>query len=459
MTRAFPTALLVLIAAAWTPWSARAEPPDSPLARILEDPSKAKEGEAAPAPAAGDPAPADAAPMPAPSLPSPSPSEDAAGAPHTDAPGESTGDESWGAAPDRQPAPGEGVVAKPRVCLALPLSGPHAALGRKTGGLIDPVLSTAEGVGAARYDTLGTPQGAEAAVLRADDEGCTLLIGGIGDREASVVADAAARVGMPAIVLGGEPDERVRPDVVWGRAGRSMRAAVLARHLAQAGVVTAWVLAQDTPYGIAEARAFERAFATVGGRVGGQEWVADEGTAPAEAPAEAAARLAAKVTGARADAACVGEAFLVIDGVAGARRLLGFLGYEGVLQAAGPRCPLPIIAGSALWLEGPELGRTRALDGALVAAVRTRGTVGGLLEAEVLDATDLVAAWLRTHPQGDRGGVMAGLRALPALPGRTGSLRVVGDRVVGKDVQVVVIRRGVPEPVQASPEAGWTSSD
>lgn len=434
MTRVLPTALLVLAAAAWVPGSAQATPPESPLARILDDPSEAEGGESVPVP-----------PLP----------EDAGELPRPDAPGEPGDDEPSSADSDREPEPGEVVAAKPRVCLALPLSGPHGGLGRRTGALIDQALASAEGVGAARYDTEGTPQGAEAAVRRADEDGCTLLVGGIGDREASAVADAAARAGLPAVVLGGEPDERVRRDVIWARAGRSMRAAALARHLAQAGVVTAWVLAQDTPYGIAEARAFERAFATAGGRVGGQEWVTDEGTAPAEA----AARLASRVTGARAGAACVGEAFLVIQGVAGARRLLGFLGFEGVLQAAGPRCPVPIVAGSALWLEGPELGRTRALDGAFVAAVRTRGTVGGLLEAEVLDAADLVAAWLRTHPRGDRGGVVAGLRALPPVPGRTGSLRVVGDRVVGKDVRVVVVRRGVPEPVEESPEAGWTSSD
>jgi hypothetical protein len=408
--------------------AARDPEPPSPLARILEGP-----GPDNPPPPPDAVRPADAA-VAAPGSPGPDAADAAPGA--ADA------------------APGAATPRTTRACLLTPLSGPHAALGIRIADLSARALSGVPGVAVARIDTQGTRAGAEAAVARAAEDACTLLMGGIGDREASALADAAERAGIPAIVLGGEPDERVRHRVIWARAGRAARARLLAGHLADAGVTAAWVLAADTPYGEAEARAFAQAFPGFGGRVEAVLRVPPD----AEGPATAAADLATRVRAARGDG-CPAEVFVVIHDVATSRRLLGFLGFEGVLQPVRDRCPAPVVAGTALWLEGPDLARTRALDGALLAAIPVRGPVGGLLEAEVLDAAALVAAAAPAATSAPETSWIPALRALAPLPGRTGALRVAGDRVIGKDVQVLVVRRGLPEPVGGSTEAGWTSSD
>lgn len=347
------------------------------------------------------------------------------------------------------------AVPSPRVCLALPLTGVHAPLGNRIATRMTAELAQAPAVEVVRLDTQGSPTGAEAAVTRASTTGCGLLAGGIGDREAVALAEAASRHGIPAVILGGAPDARVRDHVVWARASRATRAQALARHLVDAGTVTAWVLAVDSPYGNAERRAFERAFASVGGQVGAVVRLPTDLSELADAAAVAAERIRA----ARADAACVAEAFVLVHDVAGARRLLGFLEFHGLLAPQGTRCPAPMVAGSPNWLEGASLGRTRALDGAVVAGIRVRGAADDLLEAEALDAADLIVAALETGTGPMRTNVIQALRALAPQPARTGTLRIEENRVVGKDIQVFVIRRGAPEPAADPAEGAWTSSD
>ena len=442
---AVPIVAVASIAAivASAPHAAAQDPePASPLARILDGPGP---DDTAPR---TDAAPADEAAVAAPGAATPVATGAAQAAQGADP-------VSASAMPDAEGTPpGTAPLRTTRVCLLMPLSGPHAALGIRIADLATRALSGAPGVAVARVDTQGTRAGAEAAVARAAEDACTLLLGGLGDREAPALADAAERAGIPAMVLGGEPDERVRNRVVWARAGRAARARLLAGHLADAGVTTAWVLASDTPYGEAEARAFAQAFPGFGGRVEAVLRVPPD----AEGPATAAADLAARVRAARGDG-CPAEAFVLVHDVATSRRLLGFLGFEGVVQPVRDRCPAPVVAGTALWLEGPDLSRTRALDGALLAAIPVRGPVGGLLEAEVLDAAALVAAAAPAATAAPEAAWLPALRALAPLPGRTGGLRIAGDRVVGKDLQVLVVRRGVPEPAGGTTEAGWTSSD
>ncbi len=397
---------------------------DSPLARILAAPSDA-------------------------------PAEDEANDGGGTGSGDSTGvwqeeSDSPKASPFAGPA-----LPEPRVCIALPLTGVHAPLGNRLANRMADELDQGPGIEVVRLDTQGTRAGAEAAASRADSEGCTLLLGGIGDREAVALADGAVRVGMPAIVLGGAPDTRVRDRVIWARADRLLRARTLARHLADAGIVTVWLLAVDSPYGNAERQAFEQVLPMVGVQIGAAVGLPTES---AELAASAAA-VAERVRTARSGNKCTAEAFILIHDVPGARRLLGFLQFEGLLEAPNARCPAPLVAGPALWLEGPALSRTRALDGAFVAGVRVRGAESDLLEAEALDATDLVLAALEADPNPPRTSVIPVLRALPAQPARTGSLQVSGDRVIGKDILVFVIRRGVPEPAVDPTEAEWTNSD
>jgi ABC-type branched-subunit amino acid transport system substrate-binding protein len=360
-----------------------------------------------------------------------------------------------------QPAPAETppfigpALPPPRVCLALPLTGVHAPLGNRIATRMTAVLAQAPDVEVIRLDTQGATSGAEAAVTRAWAAGCGLLTGGIGDREAVALADAAARHGMPAVVLGGAPDARVRDRVVWARASRALRAQALARHLVDTGIVTAWVLAVDSPHGNAERRAFEQAFAAVGGQVGAVVPLPADLSELADATAAAAERIRA----ARTDGVCVAEAFVLVHDVPGARRLLGFLEFQGLLAPQGPRCPAPTLAGSPNWLEGPALGRTRSLDGALVAGIRVRGATDDLLEAEAMDAADLIVAALKAGSGATRATVLGALRALDPQPARTGTLRIEGDRVVGQDIQVFAVRRGTPEPAVEAPEAAWTNSD
>lgn len=413
MTNVHRIAVFLAAAGAAGTVAAQVAPDESPLARILDGSPEA----------ATDKVP---------------------GTPHEESP-----------APDRASPFIGPAVPSPRICLALPLTGAHAPLGNRIATEMSGELAEAPAFEVVRLDTQGTPAGAEAAAARAWTTGCGLLAGGIGDREAVALADATSRHGIPAIILGGSPDARVREGVVWARASRLNRAGALARHLVEAGVVTAWVLAIDSPYGNAERRAFEQAFAAVGGHVGAAVRLP---TDPSEL-ADAAAAVAERIRSARPDATCVAEAFVLVHDVAGARRLLGFLEFHGLLAPRGARCPAPLVAGSPNWLEGPALARTRALDGAFVAGIRIRGAEDDLLEAEARDAADLIVAALKAGDGPIRTNAIPALRALAPLPARTGTLRVEGDRVVGQEVQVFVIRRGTPEPTVEDPETEWTSSD
>ena len=339
------------------------------------------------------------------------------------------------------PAPAP-AVAKELVCVAVPLSGPHRAIGEAAAARVEAGLRDDLAVVAVRrYDTRGTAPDAAAAVVRGAEEGCVLVVGGLGDREALAAADAAESSGLPMIALGEEPDGRERARVVWPRVSRADRIRVLARHMATQGVADVVAIFPESPYARRALEDLRPAAEAAGLRV-----VAVKAYPAGSDLGKVAADLVADLGRVPDRPACPRDAVFVPADLAAARRLLPFLEFAGIAgKRSDPKCGAAIVAGTELWNDPKTLARTGdSLERAVFADVP-----GASLEAEAEDAGALAGAAVRAAAGGGRDAVTRVLRGEVAWTGRSGDLRLSAGRAAGRDPVVLVVRRGVavpPEP-------------
>jgi hypothetical protein len=113
----------------------------------------------------------------------------------------------------------------------------------------------------------------------------------------------------------------------------------------------------------------------------------------------------------------------------------------------------------ASWAGQPELGRTTALDGAVYSAIKFQGVHQSSLQAELADLADLLVAAIQKDNLRDENMryLIQTLRGMEPVPGRSGMLRIEGDKVTGQNLEIFEIQRGVGRPISA--EAEWTNSD
>lgn len=338
----------------------------------------------------------------------------------------------------------------PAVCLILPLSGPHAGLGRRALRALEGVLG--EDVTVRALDS--NDPGPATQVAKARDSGCVLAIGGLGDRESLGMSEAAEAEALPLLALGVEPDDRARAHVIAVRTPRAEAVAAIARHAAGAsGRVAAHVIVPDTRFGRRVAEEFRAAFEARGGRV-----LVEHPVPSAEDLAKAAASFAAKRKTAVEGRPCEREVLFLGYDLARAMRLVSLLEFEGVPVRRGEgACPPLLVTGTALWNDrarvsrlGDDLGGARFADVALPEGERD------VLEAEVRDAAFLARVLLLEHKgpgdalgtgtaagegPGDPGAVARRAEGL-TFHGATGDLEVRGGRVVGRTLRIFEIRQG-----------------
>jgi len=348
----------------------------------------------------------------------------------------------------------EDPPGKETVCMVLPLSGPHAVLGRRIEAVIRGTLDKLGFSGGLRtFDTRGTIPGAEDAVTMAESEGCITAIGGIGDLEAVAVAGAAERAGLPVVVLGLEPDPRTLTHVVWARTPREEPIEALAMHLAAVhGDTRASLLYPNSAYGCKVAQAFSAAFQATGGRL----LIDYPYPAWTEEMRGVAEGFASKWKDAASDAQCQQEVLFIAGGLEASRRLVAFLRYEEVLGTGeGRKCMPTTVAGTALWDRPTQLAAFGdGLSGAMFAGVSAthhegRGDGAILLEAEVADAAGLVAVLMESGAGKGREGVMEALKAGPRWKGTTGELSVRADRVIGRRIVIHEIFLGAARQIDS----------
>ncbi len=343
----------------------------------------------------------------------------------------------------QQPA---GVPIGVVVGLVLPLSGPHGMLGNRVAQAIEQVLGAA-GVVVRRYDDRGEPGSVSEAVVRAVTDRCVAILGGLGDDEARMVADAAASREIPLLSLGAAQDGRARKGVTWARTRRGDVIATLARRLAGAEkVTTAYILAPSTRFGLAAVDAFKSSFEASGGRIAVVRLLGPDDTQPAAV----VKTFAAQVAQVRAASACEREViFLPMDADA-SRRWMGFMEAEGVIGTPqDPKCPRTIVAGTAQLSEPSALAiNGAALEGIRFADVLLSGAADGVsvLEAEAADAARLLVGALRSKAQPGREDVRRALDAGVKVNGHTGVLASSRGQLTGRTIVTFTIRAGRPMP-------------
>jgi hypothetical protein len=290
---------------------------------------------------------------------------------------------------------------------------------------------------------------AAATVARAAEEGCAFVIGGIGDKEAIVVADAAETAAVPAVVLGQWPDGRKREWVVWARTPRQEAMTAMARHLAAAGLKKAWILGEDTAFGRAAAAGFKAGFTSASGEVTVERF----GPPGADAQ-KTASEFGRQVADARGK--CEPVVLFLTGDFLSSRRLVPFLEFYGAVPRSPPNCPGVVIAGTPLFHDPRAVSRSGdSLVGARFSDIRiVRPPEGvdaaGTLDAEVCDAAGLLASVLAAGRVAERP-VIRDRMAAAKWSGCTGDLHVEEGRVVGREIGIFTITRGGIEP--------WTSSD
>lgn len=337
------------------------------------------------------------------------------------------------------------------VCLILPLSGPHAGLGRRALRALEGLLGDDATVRALDSNDPGPAT----QVGKARDSGCVLAIGGLGDRESRTMSEAAEAAAMPLLVLGRDPDDRARAHVISVRTPRSETVAAVARHGIETSKRTAaHVLVPDTPFGREVAQAFRAAFEAGGGQIRTERAVPS-----AEDLAKAAAAFAAERRKAADGRPCEGEVLFLGYDLARALRLVSLLEFEGVPVRKGEgACPSLLVTGTGLWNDPARVSRLGDdLSGARFADVALPEGERDALEAEVRDAALVARALLaagmgsrgagsETHADGDgaRGDPAAIARSGEGLAfrGATGDLEVRGGRVVGRTLRIFEVRQG-----------------
>lgn len=352
--------------------------------------------------------------------------------------------------PDPVSAP---VAERPPACVALPLSGPHAALGKRILAAVDAAWAEANLPPLRRYDTRGTPADAAAAVAQVAADGCVGLIGGLGDRESVALADAAEAAGVPLLALGSEPDGRPRTRVAWVGTPRREPVAALARRLVADGVPAAVVLHVDSAWGRSVAEAFRAAYETAGGRILAVR-VLPRGAGEQN---DLASRLAGDLSRLPDRAPCGRESVFVAADLALAARLVPFLDFHGVTgRRPDPACPAPVPAGTPVFNDPARVARGgEALEGAVFADVAVPDGAPAV-DAEAADAAVLLGVAVRAAGAQGRDGVARALSGEVAFTGRTGEVTLTGGRVTGRRIELFTIRRGAVVPVTApvAPPAG-----
>ncbi len=355
--------------------------------------------------------------------------------------------------PAASPQAEQAIPARPAaVCLILPLSGPHAGLGRRALRSLEEALG--DGVMVRVLDS--EDPGPATQVGKARDSGCALAIGGLGDRESRTMSEAAEAAAMPLLALGRDPDDRARAHVIWVRTRRSETVAAVARHgIETAKRTVAHVLAPDTPFGREVAQAFRAAFEAGGGQIRTERAVPSD-----EDLAKAAKAFAAERGKADDGRPCEGEVLFLGFDLARAMRLVSLLEFEGVPVRKGEgTCPALLVTGTSLWNDRARVSRLGDdLNGARFADVALPEGERDVLEAEVRDAASLAralpAAGMRSRGAGGAGTPAGGEGAEGdpdaiarwgeglAFHGATGDLEVRGGRVVGRTVTVFEISQG-----------------
>lgn len=170
------------------------------------------------------------------------------------------------AAPDRDPdatvaLAGRAAVDRAVIAVLLPLSGPHAAIGRELAAAI--ALAPPEGATALVLDTGGDPVGAARAVEAADAAGAVIALGPVGVRESEAARARAVELGLPLALL--SPSD---PPPAPGQFGLldspATEAAQAAGVAAALGIGAVAVLAPRDEVGATAAAAFTAAAESLG---------------------------------------------------------------------------------------------------------------------------------------------------------------------------------------------------
>lgn len=382
--------------------------------------------------------------------------------------------------------PPEGVAARRKVGLLLPLSGPRRPLGQ---ALLEAAQLALFDTAASAFtlvirDTEGTAEGAAAAARSAIDAGAELILGPVFAGSVEAVAPVASAAAVP--VLAFSNDRTVaRPGVyVMGLLPSQQVARILGYAVSQ-GLRRFAVLAPDNAYGDVVVNAMETAAPDLGGevaRVAYYEPGASDVAAPVKRLADFQARRAAlKQRIARLEARGDDEAEQELRELRGLDAL-GSAPFDAVLLPAGgnelrtlaPNLPFYDIdpdevrfLGTALW-DDPSLGTEPALAGGWFAAPppsswndfrkryrRAFGAVPPRLASIGYDATALAA--LLARRAGDRNAAGAPVYTREALTIRGGFAGVDGvfrlreDGLVERRYAVIELRRNAFEVLDPAP--------
>ncbi len=157
-----------------------------------------------------------------------------------------------------------------RIGAALPMTGKQERLGEQTVHGFAIAAGALGGPGAANVDVRDVPtkDAAAAAVDALAGDGVIAIVGPIDGESVDAAAARAAALAIPLLSLNARAEQRsAQPFVFHVMHSAEARARTLARRAANAGVKKIAVLAPDSGYGKAIAKAFIDAYAAAGGAV------------------------------------------------------------------------------------------------------------------------------------------------------------------------------------------------
>lgn len=332
--------------------------------------------------------------------------------------------------------PGVSVYANERelpvICIVAPFSGAHKALGERVfNGVKTVVESVSAEVTLRRVDTGGGVLEAISAVLKAGEGDCLIAVGGIGDREALAVADAAVEAQLPLVALGAAPDKKERIGVAWVRVSRRETLEAMAEYLISKNVFVVHVFAIDSAYAKKNVVEFSEAFDALGGKV------AVTAFATKDDLQKAIEGFAARVNEVRVNASCMSEAIFIPVSVQDAKRILGFFEYYGILNTE--KCPHPILVGPSSWGD-TKVSFGDILEGAIFPSVN--GNNRPTFDSDVLDGAGLALAAIRASNGGGRERIVESLSTELSWAGPLGDRTWSRGRILQKGAAIFLIRKG-----------------
>lgn len=323
------------------------------------------------------------------------------------------------------------------ICLCLPLSENHGQIGKTA-------LKGFESLWRARlleqnirvkvFDTKGSLEGVKDALSQADQSGCVVILGGLGDKEAIWIARGAEERGIPAILVGNVHE--YHKNAIWVRIPRTeLMETALEFVIKKMGKHRIVIVGQENNYAKAIVSVLEQKSSQLGGEIYLKYLTLEKDLQ------KVSKMVANQLFSNGSKKECVIDAIFLLYDIRSACKIVPFLEFEGIFSGD---CAKPILVGPPIWNDPVTISRgCEQLDGAIFPYILNR--MGGIdIHSYLSDGVMVVLEAVKITEKWERQAIISVFQKGFSI----GSLKVENGRINNSPVGLMKISGGTITPMQ-----------